>query len=51
MGLVVFAAGAWLVIIDGLLWAGLTALAIAVMRAVSGPACGDPLARPAADPA
>ncbi len=51
MGLIVFAAGAWLVIIDGLLWAGLTALAIAVMRAVSGPARGDPLARRAADPA
>jgi hypothetical protein len=32
------APGAWLMIIDGLLWAGLTALALAVMRLVSGPA-------------
>jgi hypothetical protein len=38
MGLIVFAPGAVLAIIDAFLWAGLTALAIAVMRAVSGPA-------------
>jgi hypothetical protein len=38
MGLVVFAPGMALVIIDGLLWAGLALIAIAVMRAVSGPA-------------
>jgi hypothetical protein len=38
MGLIVFAPGALLAIIDGLLWAGLTALAIIVMRLVSGPA-------------
>ena len=38
MGLIVFAPGALLPIIDGFLWAGLTALAIAVMRLVSGPA-------------
>jgi hypothetical protein len=35
--LIKFAPGAWLMIIDGLLWAGLTALALAVMRLVSGP--------------
>jgi hypothetical protein len=40
MGLVEFAPGVVLAIIDGLPWAGLTALAIAVMRAVSGPARG-----------
>ena len=45
MGLVEFAPGVVLAIIDGLLWAGLTALAIAVMRAVSGPAREDRLAR------
>ena len=45
MGLVEFAPGVALAIIDGLLWAGLTALAIAVMRAVSGPAREDRLAR------
>ncbi len=37
-GLIVFAPGALLPIIDGFLWAGLTALAIAVMRLISGPA-------------
>lgn len=45
MGLVVFAPGIALAIIDAFLWAGLTALAIAVMRAVSGPARSDRLAR------
>jgi hypothetical protein len=45
MGLVVFAPGVALVIIDALLWAGLTALAITVMRAVSGPSRDDRLAR------
>jgi hypothetical protein len=40
-----FAPGAWLMIIDGLLWAGLTALALAVMRLVSGPARIDRPAR------
>jgi hypothetical protein len=45
MGLVVIAPGLVLVIIDACLWAGLTALAIAVMRAVSGPASADRLAR------
>jgi hypothetical protein len=38
MGLIVFAPGALIAIIDGFLWAGLTALAIAVMRLISGPA-------------
>jgi hypothetical protein len=38
MHLINFAPGAWLKIIDGLLWAGLTALALATMRLVSGPA-------------
>jgi hypothetical protein len=38
LGLIVFAPGALLAIIDGFLWAGLTALAITVMRLVSGPA-------------
>jgi hypothetical protein len=45
MGLVEFAPGVVLAIIDGLLWAGLTALAIAVMRAICGPAHEDRLAR------
>ena len=45
MGLVVFAPGVTLAIIDALLWAGLTALAITVMRAVSGPSRDDRLAR------
>ena len=38
MGLIVFAPGGFLWIIDGFLWAGLTALAILVMRLVRGPA-------------
>jgi hypothetical protein len=38
MGLIVFAPGGLLWIIDGFLWAGLTALSILVMRIVSGPA-------------
>jgi hypothetical protein len=41
MGLIVFAPGGLLWIIDGFLWAGLTALAILVMRSVSGPARSD----------
>jgi hypothetical protein len=41
MGLIVFAPGVFLWIIDGFLWAGLTALAILVMRLVSGPAAND----------
>jgi hypothetical protein len=41
LGLIVFAPGALVAIIDGLLWAGLTALAMAVMRLVSGPARND----------
>jgi len=45
MGLVVFAPGVVLAMIDACLWAGLTALAIAVMRAISGPARDDRLAR------
>jgi hypothetical protein len=45
MGLIVFAPGVGLAIIDALLWGGLTAVAIAVMRAVSGPARDDELAR------
>jgi hypothetical protein len=44
-GLIVFAPGAVLAIIGAFLWAGLTALAIVVMRAVSGPAREDRLAR------
>jgi hypothetical protein len=44
MGLVVFAPGVALAITDALLWAGLTALAISVMRAVSGPSRNDRLA-------
>ena len=50
MGLIVFRPGVVLVLIDAFLWAGLTALAIAVMHAVSGPACDDRLARRAGDP-
>jgi hypothetical protein len=45
LGLAVFAPGVALVITDALLWAGLTALAVAVMRAVSGPSRDDRLAR------
>lgn len=45
IGLIVFAPGLVLAIVDALLWAGLTALAIVVMRAISGPARGDRLAR------
>jgi hypothetical protein len=45
MGLIVFAPGVVLAIIDAALWAGLTALAIGVMRLVSGPAGDDRLAR------
>jgi hypothetical protein len=45
MGLVVFAPGITLVIVDAILWAGLAGLAIAVMRVVSGPARNDRLAR------
>jgi hypothetical protein len=45
MGLVVFAPGVALAIIDALLWAGLAALAIGVMRALSGPSRQDRLAR------
>jgi hypothetical protein len=41
------APGAWLMIIDGLLWAGLTALALAAMRLVCGPALFE---RPASAP-
>ena len=44
MGLVVIAPGVALAIIDALLWAGLTALAITVMCAVSGPSRDDRLA-------
>ncbi len=45
MGLIVFAPGFVLAIIDAFLWAGLTAMAVAVMRSVSGPARDDRLAR------
>jgi hypothetical protein len=36
MGLINFAPGVWLMIIDGFLWAGLTGLALATMRMVGG---------------
>jgi hypothetical protein len=49
MGLIVFAPGVYLAIIDAFLWAGLATLAIAVMRAVSGPARDDELARRTGD--
>jgi hypothetical protein len=49
MHFIEFAPGAWLMIIDGLLWAGLTALALAVMRLVSGPARIEPPASKAGD--
>jgi hypothetical protein len=51
MGLIVFAPGILLVVIDAALWAGLTALAIGVMRLVSGPARDDRLARRRGDSA
>ncbi len=44
MGFIVFAPGVLVPIIDAALWAGLTGLAIGVMRLVSGPAGGDTLA-------
>jgi hypothetical protein len=44
MGVVEFAPGVVLALIDGMLWAGLTGLAIAVMGVVSGPARDDELA-------
>src|SRR4029077_8745136 len=44
LGLIVFAPGVVLAIIDAFLWAGLTALSIAVLRAVTGPAGDDGLA-------
>jgi hypothetical protein len=47
--LIKFVPGAWLMIIDGLLWAGLTALALAVMRFLSGPARIDRPASQAGD--
>jgi hypothetical protein len=50
MGLIVFAPGIALAILDALLWTGLTALAIAVMRGVSGPSRDDRLARRRGDP-
>jgi hypothetical protein len=50
MSLVVFAPGVALAILDALLWAGLTALAITVMRAVSGRSRDDRLARRPGDP-
>jgi hypothetical protein len=49
MGLIEFAPGVVLAITDAFLWAGLTALAIALMRAVSGPARNDRLARRSGD--
>jgi hypothetical protein len=49
MGLIVFSPGLALIIIDAFLWAGLSAIAIAVMRALSGPAQADSLARRAWD--
>jgi hypothetical protein len=49
MGLVEFAPGDVLAIIDGFLRAGLTALAISVMRAISGSAHEDRLARRGGD--
>ena len=49
LGLAVFAPGAAVAIIDALLWAGLTALSIAVMRAISGPSRADRLARRAGE--
>ncbi len=45
MGLIVFAPGISLAIIDAGLWAGLTAISIGVMRLVAGPASDDRLAR------
>jgi hypothetical protein len=44
MGLIEFAPGVVHAIIDAFLWAGLTALAMVVMRAVSGPARDDEFA-------
>jgi hypothetical protein len=42
---IVFAPGIVTVLVDAACWAGLTALAYAVMRLVAGPARDDPLAR------
>jgi hypothetical protein len=41
--LIVFAPGIATVLIDLLLWSGLTSLAVGVMRLVAGPAASDPL--------
>ena len=45
MNIIVFTPGVAMAMIDGVLWAGLTAVAIGVMRLVSGPARHDPLVR------
>ena len=42
---IVFAPGIGTALVDATLWAGLLALAQAVMRSVAGPVRGDPLAR------
>jgi hypothetical protein len=44
-GVIVFAPGIVTVLVDAMCWIGLVALAEAVMRLVTGPARGDPLAR------
>ncbi len=51
MGLIVFAPGILLAIVDAFLWAGLTLVAIGVMRLVSGPARADRLGRRPGDSA
>ena len=43
LGLIVFARGIAIVVIDGAIWTGTVALALAVMRLVAGPAGADPL--------
>lgn len=45
LGFIVLAPGPLMVLVDGGLWAGTTALAQAVMRILAGPARSDPLAR------
>jgi hypothetical protein len=45
LGIIAFKPGVLTIVVDAACWAGLTALAQAVMRLVAGPAHADPLAR------
>ena len=45
LGVIVIAPGIGTLLLDAVLWGGLTALAQGVMRLVAGPAAADPLSR------